>query len=465
MEGGSLEKAWKGGREGCLCPLEQLKAFAFRQAFAAVGRIPSAGQGGIYADIARRLTKNGGGEPSRDAVRKLLEGIERGPRPLLDGAKRRCIAKSAMAAKSNGEEPTCPLIAARCPKAVLNPATGLPVDKKLVSQVFKEDGFDHAPEEPWEYEARLSRTAFPDPVMALRLAWAHGVIASGRNAGYYYRHVTWVDLRHSILPRTQKKAAEQALARKGRKGWVSKDAKGWSRNLQGPAACLQQNSWGTLKLWWGAVLARGKLHVVCFTVDFPGEKPEGAAILAEKLGFALRQRFPNDPLPALVMCDRGKGFFQTQTAAIAEEWKKGLHDAGLKPLQGDNAASQPGSLADCMLHETAVSWLRKLLRKSAPPTPWTETPDEYYHRLRKQCDWAGPTAGFVLCVLRARLLAPPAPARRPAEVSPEEHVPPRTRPPRAGEEVNKRHDVAGLCRALPERVAAVVANGGGAIGK
>jgi len=429
MEGGSLEKAWKGGPEGFLSPLEQMKAFAFREAFAAAGRTPSAGQGGIYADIARHLTKNGGGHPSRDAVRRLVEkidedpgwypgkmsGTKRGPPPVLDGAKRRCLARSAMAAKAKGEEPTCSLIAARCRKAVLNPATGLPVDKKLVSAVFKEDCYDKTPDEPWEYAARLARTAFSAPVMGRRLAWALAVIASGRTAGYYHRNVSWVDLCNSILPRTQQKAAEQALARKGGKGWVSKDAKGWSRNLKGPQTSVKQNSWGTLKLWWGALLARGKLHVVCFTVDFPGETPAGAAILAEKVGTALRQRFPNAPLPALVMCDRGQGFWVKRTAAITPEWKQGLHEAGLKPLQGENAASQAGSLADCMLHETAVAWLRLLLEKSMPATPWTETPAEYYQRLRKQCDSAGPQSFFALYVFRGRvaLSDPPAGARRP----------------------------------------------------
>ena len=36
-----------------------------------------------------------------------------------------------------------------------------------------------------------------------------------------------------VLPRTEQKAAEQALAKKGSKAWLSDDAKGRSVNLQG----------------------------------------------------------------------------------------------------------------------------------------------------------------------------------------------------------------------------------------
>ena len=38
-----------------------------------------------------------------------------------------------------------------------------------------------------------------------------------------------------------------------------------------------------------------------------------------------------------------------------------------------------------MLHETAVSWIRKLLSKSVPKKAWEESRDEYYSRLKAQC--------------------------------------------------------------------------------
>ena len=36
MEGGPVEQLWKSGREGSLCPLEQLRALAFRDVYNAL---------------------------------------------------------------------------------------------------------------------------------------------------------------------------------------------------------------------------------------------------------------------------------------------------------------------------------------------------------------------------------------------------------------------------------------------
>ena len=72
---------------------------------------------------------------------------------------------------------------------------------------------------------------------------------------------------------------------------------------------------------------------------------------------------------------------------------------------GDNARSQPGSLQDVLLHETAVSWLRKRLERSTPTKCWEETREAYGRRLKRCC-----------------------------------------------EEVNKECDVTGLCRDFPKRM-------------
>ena len=76
---------------------------------------------------------------------------------------------------------------------------------------------------------------------------------------------------NTVLPLSAKKATEQALARKGSKAWVSNDAKHWSRNLKGKKEALKQNSWDAVRVWWLAVLVRGKLHVEaphCPEIDF-----------------------------------------------------------------------------------------------------------------------------------------------------------------------------------------------------
>ena len=72
---------------------------------------------------------------------------------------------------------------------------------------------------------------------------------------------------------------------------------------------------------------------------------------------------------------------------------------------GCNAAKQPGSCQDLMLHETAVAWLRTRLATSTPTKCWEETREQYGLRLKRCC-----------------------------------------------EEVNKDCDVEGLCKQFPKRV-------------
>ncbi len=148
----SLESLWKEGRDGALSPLEQMRAWALRTAQRDLGGDKAVN----YKKIAERVTKVGGGHPGRDAIRQLLERVDEdpdwypgknyrkrsGPQPVLQGKKRKQVAKSAMNLKKEGAEPTCAAIAARCPAAVANPNTRKPVDKKLVYTVLKTDCYD-----------------------------------------------------------------------------------------------------------------------------------------------------------------------------------------------------------------------------------------------------------------------------------------------------------------------------------
>ena len=56
---------------------------------------------------------------------------------------------------------------------------------------------------------------------------------------------------------------------------------------------LKQQGWGTQRVWWAPILTRGKLHVVVFDENFPGEEPQGVAKLLPKLLAAVNVRFPN----------------------------------------------------------------------------------------------------------------------------------------------------------------------------
>ena len=71
----SLQSLWKEGREGALSPLEQMRAWALREAQKDLG-----GEEAVNRQkIADRVTKVGGGHPSREAIRKFLDRVDEDP--------------------------------------------------------------------------------------------------------------------------------------------------------------------------------------------------------------------------------------------------------------------------------------------------------------------------------------------------------------------------------------------------
>ena len=101
----SLQSLWKEGRDGALSPLEQMRAWALREA-----------QKDLGGEEVVNHQKMGGGHPSREAIRKFLDRVDEdsdwylgktyrkrsGPQPVLQGNKRRQVAKSAMNLKKKG---------------------------------------------------------------------------------------------------------------------------------------------------------------------------------------------------------------------------------------------------------------------------------------------------------------------------------------------------------------------------
>ena len=49
----------------------------------------------------------------------------------------------------------------------------------------------------------------------------------------------------------------------------------------------------------------------------------------------------------------------------------------------DNASAQPGNLQEVMLHETAVSWIRKRENITRSTEPWKETVPEFAKCMRE----------------------------------------------------------------------------------
>jgi hypothetical protein len=263
----------------------------------------------------------------------------------------------------------------------------------------------------------MQKYALPDEVCAKRFEFAKHLRRLGQGAGYYHRNVIWTDLCSSIIPKTAKRAHEQALARKGGKGWGSPGARLYTRNLKGNRMSLKMKSTDSLRWWWMPLLMRGKLHIELLPEDFPGECAAGARVAVSKIPAALSRRFRSEAKPRIVMTDKGKGFYHG-TGRITDEYKTVLSDCGLRPLMGESNTVQPGDCQELMLHETAVAWVRRKLEHTLPVEPWRETRDAFEARLKQ-----------------------------------------------ASEEINEAYDVAGLCHEFPERVEALFEAEGGRICK
>ena len=244
-----LQKAWLQGKEGGLSGREQAKAWALREGWLEEER----GEYGMHAFVAGKVRKTVDGEstgdhPSRNAIRELFEKIDaddewfrgkysgekRGPKRLLRGVKVTAIVSAAKRLKAEGDEPTYTNVVAACPAATLNPATGEPVDKELVYQVFKEKCYDDEddPTDTWRHRNRLTRSALDHKAMEKRYAFALHMLALTYTPSWYFLNLVWCDLCSSILPRTLKKATDMALASKGGKSWMSECSQQKSQNLR-----------------------------------------------------------------------------------------------------------------------------------------------------------------------------------------------------------------------------------------
>ena len=302
----------------------------------------------------------------------------------------------------------------------MSPATGKPVDKRAVYEVFRTRCYDDEahPENTWSNRARLSRKALTDDMRLRRCQRAQWMLGLRHRSKWYYENLVWADICNSVLPRNEKKAAEQALARKNGTSWMSQGCQQDDKNLRGDKRSIKMNSWDTVRVWWAPVLARGKLHVILLPENFVGDHPDGAWPLVAKVRAALNLRFPAASGPRVLFVDRGSGFFNAGTGAITHEFKTALQDHQLTAFMGGNAALQPGSLQEMMLHETAVAWIRRGLTWSLPPKPWEETIEAFGARLREVV-----------------------------------------------QKVNTEYNVQGLCKQLPQRVQDLHDAEGGRLGK
>ena len=147
--------------------------------------------------------------------------------------------------------------------------------------------------------------------------------------------------------------------------------------------------------------------------SFPGEAPEGAAMLVAKVRAAVNIRFHGSTPPTILFTDRGQGFYRSRGGQITPEYKAAVREHGFKIYYGDSAFVQPGTLQEVMLYETAVAWVRRRETVMQMRQPWCETVAEFGDRLRGVC-----------------------------------------------QHINEKYDVEGLCRKLPGRLQKIVDAGG-----
>ena len=102
------------------------------------------------------------------------------------------------------------------------------------------------------------------------------------------------------------------------------------------------------------------------------------ALLKTMLGSGAR-------LPRTIFSDRGPGFFHSKWGTITGDYESACRECGFQPWAGTNSKkaprAQPREIGDVLLHETAISWLRREEEKTRPCTPWRETPVELEHRM------------------------------------------------------------------------------------
>ena len=101
---------------------------------------------GMLIFIATRVTVENGRNPLPSAIQEFFKkvdadpdwypgkkvGARPGPASVVSVQNQKVVARSAMAMKERGEEPTYAALVATNPNALLNPHTGNPVNKKRV---------------------------------------------------------------------------------------------------------------------------------------------------------------------------------------------------------------------------------------------------------------------------------------------------------------------------------------------
>ena len=388
---------WISGKTGSLSPLAQSKVWAL----ATLSK-----RHDLYMpdeSIAEEVEKVGGGHPSKQAIGKLRRQFEedadwypgkiaecaqkRGPKGTFTAGKKQAVARSAMAMKARGQEPSVADVIRQCPQATFNPDTGKPYSDKAILRVFKTQCYDQNPDNPWVHVEPLQKTALTPTLKLSRWQWAEDVLAMDRPGSWFHRHCIWLDPCNTIISSGQRAAFDEQQANYGRGArWMSQDSRKYSRNLRASPYAGKQQRGGDKRLWWFVIFFRGHVHFEYMPDDWE-QTGEGMALMVSRLPGILRSHLGvGVPLPRAVVSDRGPGFYQSNSGRIVHAYADALKSAGFRPFAGDDASKQPADVPDVMLHETIVGWVRACL-KSHPPrrTHSVEQNEEALRRAMEEC--------------------------------------------------------------------------------
>ena len=228
--------SWKSGKKGSLSPWQQAVAVALLKMSDKMD-VPM-----TYSDIAGKVTKVGGGHPSKQAISDLAAAVaadavwypgkvtehaaKRGPKPLFPAAKKLQVARSAMALKRRGLEPTVAAVQLQTPAAATNKKTGGFFTAPTISKVFKEHCFDADPADPWCLTKPYQKTALPPAVQSARVHWANAVKEMGRGPGWYFKNCVWFDPCNTVIPAAKRTVFDYNQGIKGkRRRWMSNGSK------------------------------------------------------------------------------------------------------------------------------------------------------------------------------------------------------------------------------------------------
>lgn len=395
----SLRQLWASAATGRMTPKEQCKLWALREVLRAQGADTTQ-----FEWMSQQVTVVGGGSPGRDAVRRFFQRVDaagddwhpgytagrRGRRPEMTPRKRRMLAASMMAAKKRGVIPCYETALVWAPRASFNDATSAPFSRQTINEVLTTSCYDKDPSKPWEFRYGAKRRALMEEDKAMRLDWARRLLKEGNTAAWYRDNVVWVDICAKVIPGSPRKALDQNLAAQNkRKRLMSPGSMAASPNLGGTAMADKQRSFGDTRVFLCVALTRGVFGVKVFTREgeFPGETPDGARIMVRHLPALLTKMLGRAAkLPRTIFSDRGPGFFHRKWGTITGDFETACRECGFKPWAGTNAKkgprAQPRDIGDVLLHETAISWLRREEEKSRPLRPWEETPEELNRRIQ-----------------------------------------------------------------------------------